>query len=72
MVIDMPANHNNLLEEIESFLRQSGMGPSYFGKVSVGNSELVERLRSGRRVWPETADRVREFIADRASSGSAV
>jgi hypothetical protein len=35
----------DLLAEIETFLRSSGMGPSYFGKVAVGNSDLVKRLR---------------------------
>lgn len=42
------------------------MGPSYFGKAACGNSELVRRLEDPtRRVWPETADRVRRFIAKR-------
>tara|TARA_R110000868_G_C10761952_1_gene753970 strand:+ start:83 stop:295 length:213 start_codon:yes stop_codon:yes gene_type:complete len=56
---------NELLSEIRSFLAQTNMGPSYFGKASCGNSELVERLETGRRVWPETADRVRAFMAER-------
>lgn len=58
---------NELLTDIRSFLEQSGMGPSYFGKVACGNSELVERLESGRRVWPETEEKVRTFIAERAT-----
>ena len=56
---------NELLSEIRSFLAQTGMGPSYFGKASCGNSELVERLESGGRIWPETADKVRAFMAER-------
>ena len=56
---------NELLTEIRAFLAETNMGPSYFGKASCGNSELVERLESGRRVWPETADKVRAFIAER-------
>ena len=39
------------------------MGETYFGKKSAGNSELVARLRDGRRVWPETEIKVRSFIA---------
>lgn len=56
---------NELLTDIRAFLEQSGMGPSYFGKVACGNSELVDRLESGRRVWPETEEKVRTFIAER-------
>ena len=52
----------DLLSEIEAFLAESAMGASYFGKKSVGNSELVPRLRAGRRVWPETDARVRSFL----------
>lgn len=51
-----------LLSEIESFLSETEMGPSYFGKVATGNSELVMRLRSGRRVWPDTEAKVRAFM----------
>lgn len=52
-----------LLEEIDTFLSETGMGESYFGKRATGNSELVSRLRNGRRVWPETEEKVRTFIA---------
>jgi hypothetical protein len=62
----------DLLSEIELFLVETGMGPSYFGKVAARNSELIGRLRRGRRVWPETELQVREFIRDyRAASEAA-
>lgn len=51
-----------LLQEIEAFLSDQEMGASYFGKVAVGNSELVPRLRRGGRVWPETEAKVRSFM----------
>jgi len=51
-----------LLAEIDAFLSETGMGASYFGKSAVGNSELVQRLRQGKRCWPETAQKVRAFI----------
>jgi hypothetical protein len=54
--------HDRLLSDIEEFLTETGMGPSYFGKRAAGNSELVERLRAGGRVWPDTEERVREFM----------
>lgn len=54
-----------LLTEIHEFLAETGMGPSYFGKVAVGNSELVKRLEAGRDVKTETAERVRRFMLTR-------
>ena len=56
-------DHHNLLEEIREFLAETGMGASYFGKKAASNSELVARLEDGGRVWPETAKKVRSFIA---------
>lgn len=57
-----------LLREIEVFIAETGMGESYFGKAAAGNSELVPRLRSNGRVWPETAAKVRSFIKNRRKS----
>lgn len=53
-----------LLSEVNDFLAETGMGVSYFGKVASGNSELVKRLQSGRRVWPETADKIHAFMSE--------
>lgn len=55
----------DLLIEIRKFLAETGMGPSYFGKQAVGNSELVERLEEGRTVTLVTAEKVRAFMAER-------
>ncbi len=57
---------NNLLADIQTFIRETGMGPSYFGKASCGNSELVERLENGGTVTLTTADKVRAFIRERS------
>jgi len=60
----------SLLSEIDAFLRETGMSEYRFGFLAVRNGRLVERLRAqttarGRpaRVWPDTEDRIREFIA---------
>lgn len=50
------------LTEVEAFLATSEMSESYFGKVASGNSELVKRVREGKRIWPETIDKVRAFM----------
>jgi hypothetical protein len=60
-----------LLSEVNDFLRETEMGPSYFGKAASGNSELVKRLREGKRVWPETADKVRIFMREHRRKVSA-
>lgn len=66
-------SHNDVCEalrrDVDSFLSETGMGEVYFGKRACGNSRLVERLRDGRRVWPETIDRVRSFMDERLSGG---
>lgn len=56
-------HHPQLLADIEAFLTETGMGASYLGKAAVGNSEVVSRLRIGRRVWPETEAALVRFMA---------
>jgi hypothetical protein len=61
----------SLLDDIEAFLAETGMGSHRFGFLATHNSRLVERLRRGtsdvkRRpvgVWPETEIAVRTFMA---------
>lgn len=55
---------NQLLREINQFLKKTGMGPTYFGVRAAGNSELVPRLKAGRTVTLRTAERVRKFMAE--------
>lgn len=55
--------HKTLLQEIHDFLAETGMGATYFGKKAASNSELVARLESGGRVWPETEEKIRAFIS---------
>lgn len=52
-----------LLIEIETFLSETKMSSSYFGKKATGNSEVVKRLQKGGRVWPETEMKIRLFMA---------
>lgn len=61
---------NDLLTDIQDFIRETGIGPSYFGKASCGNSELVERLEKGGTVTLTTADRVRSFMRERSKVAS--
>lgn len=54
-----------LLSEIDRFLAAEGIGEHRFGILAASNGRLVERLRSGGRIWPETAARVRDFMEAR-------
>lgn len=61
---------SDLLPKIEAFLEANKMSPTAFGKASVGDPCFVGDLRRGRRVWPDTADKVLAFIASRAGDGN--
>lgn len=54
--------HSSLLSEIDKFLGETGMSDYQFGISSVSNGRLVERLRAGRRVWPDTETRILSFM----------
>jgi hypothetical protein len=58
----------DLLSEIDSFLAAENIGEHRFGILAANNGRLVERLRSGGRVWPETEKQVRDFMASRRLS----
>jgi hypothetical protein len=55
----------DLLSEIDKFLASEGIGEHRFGILAASNGRLVERLRSGGRIWPETEQQVRDFMASR-------
>ena len=51
-----------LLGEIESFCRATGIAESTFGRQAVNDGKLCLRLRNGKDVTLETANRIRAFI----------
>lgn len=58
----MTDENSHLLSEIEDFLSEFNVSPSYFGKAACGNSELVSRLNAGGQVLPRTSAKIRNFI----------
>jgi len=52
-----------LLEQIEAFLTEHDLSPITFGRRAMGDPHFVRDLRNGRRVWPETEAKARQFIA---------
>ena len=51
-----------LLEQIEAYLEQSGVSPSTFGRLAVGDPRLVADLKAGRRPRQHTTDRLLNFL----------
>lgn len=49
---------------ISAFLERTGISPTRFGRMAVGDPHLVRRIESGRSLTLRTADRVLAFIAD--------
>lgn len=54
---------STLLPEIEAFIEANDIAPTRFGDLALGDRHFVRQLRDGRRVWPETEQKVRRFMA---------
>ena len=54
---------NPLLDEIDAFVSVHKMSESAFGRLAVNDWKLLRQLRAGRRMWPDTEERVRAFMA---------
>lgn len=61
----------DLITDIEKFMKANGIGPHRFGILAVKNGRLVERLRAGRRIWPETEQQIRDFMRAHSASERA-
>ncbi|HEX7045342.1 MAG TPA: hypothetical protein VF203_12085 [Burkholderiales bacterium] len=61
----------NLLHEIASFCRDTGMAESTFGRRAVNDGKFVARLRFGGRVTTQTEARIRAFIAQHRRNAPA-
>ena len=64
----MSDTKEELLAEIEAFLARTGMGPTQFGKLIDNNTNVVKRLRAGKSITTDTADKIRDFIRNYESS----
>lgn len=51
-------------QEIQRFLRESGLPPTKFGRLAVKDPRLVGDMRNGRQLGPSVTARVRRFIAE--------
>jgi hypothetical protein len=51
-----------LLQMIDDFAKAEGISAATVGRKAVNDGKFVSRLRSGKRCWPETAEKVVTFI----------
>ena len=57
---------------VSAFLESTGISPTRFGRMAVGDSALVHRMERGRSLTLRMSDRVLAFIADHETgSGGA-
>lgn len=52
----------NILRKIESFLRDTGMAPTRFGRDAVRDPRLVFDMRNGREPSPKMIQRIEHFM----------
>ena len=54
---------NKLLADIWAFCAENEMPPTKLGEAALKDPAFVHKLKKGRRVWPETEAKVRNFMA---------
>lgn len=52
-----------LLHEIKAAAADLGIAPSTVGERAGQGGHFYRRLNEGKRIWPETAEKVRAWIA---------
>ncbi|WP_050594050.1 hypothetical protein [Mesorhizobium sp. L2C067A000] len=52
-----------LISEIAAFQSKVKVRDSNIGLIALNDPKFVTRLREGRRCWPETAKKVRDFMS---------
>lgn len=55
-------NHPPVLVEIEAFIARWQMAATTFGKLAVGDGELIGDLSAGRSPRPTTVAKIRRFM----------
>ena len=52
-----------LLPDIHAFCEAHSLPITKFGELALNDTAFVHKLAKGRRVWPETEAKAREFMA---------
>lgn len=56
-------DRNHLIAEIDAFQTKVALSDTAIGIHALNDGKFVGLLRGGRRVWPETARKVQDFMA---------
>lgn len=54
-----------VLSEIEAFLRKTGMSKTRFGLESVNNDKIIDQMRAGTNPRADTIDDMRLYMAEK-------
>lgn len=57
---------SNLVLDIQVFCKAHEIAPTRFGELALNDKPFVAQLEAGRRLWPETEAKVRDFMASYA------
>jgi len=60
-----------LIDTIEAFLAAHSMSAITFGRKALRDPHFVSQLRAGRRCWPETEAKVRQFMEQHSARREA-
>ena len=60
---------SSLITEIEQAALRLDLQPSTIGERAGQGGRFYARLKAGARIWPETAQKVRGWIAENAPEG---
>jgi tRNA-dihydrouridine synthase len=54
----------SLLWKVEQHMRETGEHASVLGRRALGDPNLVRNMRNGRELRPQTAERLRRYLAE--------
>lgn len=64
------AMSRELLSELEGLMAETGLSAHRVGILCARNGRIIDRLRAGGRVWPETENEIRSAICRERSRRS--
>lgn len=67
---DARVDNDSIIREVEGFIAKTGMAESTLGRKALNDGKAIARLREGKRMWPETIEKLRAFIAAETPSAS--
>lgn len=61
---DIVPTDAEVLDKIEAFIATHRLRPTTFGRLAVGDGNLVQNLKSSRSITLKTGRRIMEFMAE--------